>query len=262
MANEKTNNAMNVYQKLIEARYQFLNAGVKKSGTHIQLEFKYFELDDIIPVATRIFKELGLLSLVSFDKDIASMTIVNCDKPDETIVFTSPMKEINVIVSNTGKQVTNEIQTLGSMETYQRRYLYLIALDIVESDSIDANTGNQSEKPKKNTKAKEIPNVDSVADDSKKDEAPKKATIPLTQEERQTVKEQVVGENEMADTLQINALKKALKKLREVDPTKEEFIQKIVLKTDSFTKLTKKVAETLILTIGEMIDELNVGGEE
>lgn len=255
MANEKTN-IMNVYQKLIEARFQFLNSGVKKSGTHIQLEFKYFELEDIIPVATRIFKELGLLPVVTFDREIATMTIVNCDIPEEKIVFTSPMKEINVIVSNTGKQVTNEIQTLGSMETYQRRYLYLIALDIVESDSIDGNTGNTPEKPKRGAKAKEVPNVDEVPQ-----EAPKKQ-IPLTQDERTAVKDQIVGENDMADTLQINALKKALKKLKEIDPNQEEFIQKIVLKTNSFTTLTKKVAEQLILKIGEMIEELSVGGDD
>lgn len=259
MANEK----MNIYQKLIEARHQFLEAGVEPSGKHIQLEFKYFELKDIVPVATRIFKELGLVSLVSFNKEEATMTVVNCDNPEEQIVFTSPMREINVIVSNTGKQVTNEIQTLGSMETYQRRYLYLMALDVVENDSIDPNTGNQSEKPAKTRKAKAVPDVDTSSENSTETavEQPK-PTIPLTKEERQEVKEKIVGENEMADTLQITALKKALKKLKEIDPSQETFIQSIVLKTDSFTKLTKKATETLILKISEMIEELSVGGEE
>lgn len=259
MANEK----MNVYQKLIEARHQFLETGVEPTGKHIQLEFKYFELKDIVPVATRIFKNLGLLSLVTFDKELATMTIVNCDNPEEKVIFTSPMREINVIVSNTGKQVTNEIQTLGSMETYQRRYLYLMALDVVENDSIDPNTGNQSEKPTKGTKrSKAIPDVESNDTVEQEEKPTPKSSVPLTNEERQEVKEKVVGENEMADTLQINALKKALKRLREIDPTQETFIQQIVLKTDSFTKLTKKVAETLILKIREMIDELSVGGEE
>ncbi len=259
MANEK----MNIYQKLIEARHQFLEAGVEPSGKHIQLEFKYFELKDIVPVATRIFKELGLVSLVSFNKEEATMTVVNCDSPEEQILFTSPMREINVIVSNTGKQVTNEIQTLGSMETYQRRYLYLMALDVVENDSIDPNTGNQSEKPAKTRKAKAVPDVDTSSETSTETaiEQPK-PTIPLTKEERQEVKEKIVAENEMADTLQITALKKALKKLKEIDPSQETFIQSIVLKTDSFTKLTKKATETLILKISEMIEELSVGGEE
>lgn len=259
MANEK----MNIYQKLIEARHQFLEAGVEPSGKHIQLEFKYFELKDIVPVATRIFKELGLVSLVSFNKEEATMTVVNCDSPEEQIVFTSPMREINVIVSNTGKQVTNEIQTLGSMETYQRRYLYLMALDVVENDSIDPNTGNQSEKPTKTRKAKAVPDVDTASETSTETavEQPK-PTIPLTKEERQEVKEKIVAENEMADTLQITALKKALKKLKEIDPSQETFIQSIVLKTDSFTKLTKKATETLILKISEMIEELSIGGEE
>lgn len=259
MANEK----MNIYQKLIEARHQFLEAGVEPSGKHIQLEFKYFELKDIVPVATRIFKDLGLVSLVSFNKEEATMTVVNCDSPEEQIVFTSPMREINVIVSNTGKQVTNEIQTLGSMETYQRRYLYLMALDVVENDSIDPNTGNQSEKPAKTRKAKAVPDVDTSSETSTETaiEQPK-PIIPLTKEERQEVKEKIVAENEMADTLQITALKKALKKLKEIDPSQETFIQSIVLKTDSFTKLTKKATETLILKISEMIEELSVGGEE
>lgn len=260
MANEK----MNIYQKLIEARHQFLEAGVEPSGKHIQLEFKYFELKDIVPVATRIFKNLGLVSLVSFNKEEATMTVVNCDSPEEQIVFTSPMKEISVIVSNTGKQVTNEIQTLGSMETYQRRYLYLMALDVVENDSIDPNTGNQSEKPAKTKKAKVVPDVDNTSTETSTNTEPvtPKPAIPLTKEERQEVKEKIVAENEMADTLQITALKKALKKLKEVDPSQETFIQSIVLKTDSFTKLTKKATETLILKVSEMIDELSVGGDE
>lgn len=44
---------MNVRQKLAKARLQFLNQKVKKSGKNMHLEFKYFELEDIVPPAIR-----------------------------------------------------------------------------------------------------------------------------------------------------------------------------------------------------------------
>ena len=51
---------MNVRQKLAKARLQFLNQKVKKSGKNMHLEFKYFELEDIVPPAIRIFARVGL----------------------------------------------------------------------------------------------------------------------------------------------------------------------------------------------------------
>ena len=61
---------------------------------------------------------------------MATLTIINCHKPDEKIIFTSPMRDLEI-------KGLNKIQVLGGIETYQRRYLYLIAFDIVESDLIE-----------------------------------------------------------------------------------------------------------------------------
>lgn len=107
----------------------------------MHLSFKYFELDDIVPAAIRIFSAVGLVPVVNFTADTATMTIVNTDNPEDTVAFVAPFNQIAPIVSNTGKQATNEMQALGSSITYMRRYLYMMALDICESDSIDANAG-------------------------------------------------------------------------------------------------------------------------
>lgn len=48
--------AMNVRQKLAKARLYFLNQKVQKSGKNMHLEFKYFELEDIVPPATRVLR--------------------------------------------------------------------------------------------------------------------------------------------------------------------------------------------------------------
>lgn len=228
-ATKTTKEPMNVYQKLIEARSQFLNDGVEKSGKNMNVGFKYFELTDIVPSVTKIFKELGLIAIDKFTNETAYMAIVNCDAPEETIEFEAPFNQIAPIVSNAGKQVTNEMQALGSSITYMRRYLYMIAMDIVENDEIEPQITN-----------------DTPA------EAPKKA--PATPEQRQEVKQELTAPAENASTLQIKGLKAVLKKLKDKDPSKEEMIAKIAVETQGFTVISKSDCETLINRISEMLE--------
>ncbi len=226
---------LNVYQKLIKARADFLKGDVQKTGKNMHLSFKYFELDDIVPTATRIFEEIGLVGVVGFTSDTAIMNIINTDNPEEMVSFTAPFNQIQPIVSNAGKQATNEMQALGSSITYMRRYLYMMALDICESDSIDANIG------------KDNPTVPTPA------AAPKKA--PATPEQRQEVKEELTSPEDNATALQIKGLKAVLRKLKAAHPDKEEMIAKIAVQTKGFTVITKSDCETLINKISAMLDK-------
>lgn len=234
MATTKTETKVeNVYQKLIKAREQFLNSDVQKTGKNMHLSFKYFELEDIVPTATRIFATLGLVGLANFTADTATLSIVNTETPEEVITFVAPFNQIAPIVSNAGKQATNEMQALGSSITYMRRYLYMIALDICESDSIDANLG-KGEAP---APAAETP------------KAP-----PATPEQRAAVTQDLTNKNGNATPLQIKGLKAVLKKLKETDPSKEEMIAKIAVQTEGFTVITKTDCETLIQRITAMLE--------
>lgn len=118
---------MNVRQKLAKARLQFLNQKVKKSGKNMHLEFKYFELEDIVPPAIRIFARVGLTTDIDFtDENGAVMRVYNTDNSEEApIEFRVPYREVKPIVSNAGKEVTNPMQALGSSITYLRRYLWI-----------------------------------------------------------------------------------------------------------------------------------------
>ena len=234
MATTNTTKAKNVYQKLIEARAKFLAANPNKSGKNMQLAFKYFELDDIVPIATKIFEEIGLISLVSFEEDKAKMFIVNTDNSEESVSFHAPFKPIEPIVSNAGKQVTNEMQALGSSITYMRRYLYMIALDICEPDGIDAGTIV-------------TPQVTQPA-------APVVASTPTTVSVAPT-QNSLTDANGNANDIQIEQLKSVIKKLREKDPSKEEMIAQIAIQTQGFKVISKADCETLTLRIGEMIGE-------
>lgn len=224
---------LNVYQKLLAARAKFLESDVQKTGKNMHLSFKYFELDDIVPTATRIFSEVGLIPIVNFTSDVATMTVVNTDNPEEVIPFVAPFNQIAPIVSNAGKQATNEMQALGSSITYMRRYLYMIALDICESDSFDANVGKPVTAPQS---------------------AP---TPPATPEQRQEVKQELTAPEDNATALQIKGLKNVLKKLKDADPSKEEMIAQIAVQTQGFTVISKSDCETLITRITAMLEGEN-----
>lgn len=225
---------MNVYRKLQIARNEFLSAGVKKTGKNISLEFKYFELEDIVPTATAIFNEIGLLTVMRFDQNQAVAKVFNCDDPEEDpIVFEAPFTQIAPILSNSGKAVTNEMQALGSSITYMRRYLWQLVLDIIEADEIDAKLG--------------------ATPDDTHAPAPKPRKAPATTQERKEIKQELTDSDGQASELQITALKTALKKLLETDNEQESFVQSIAVKTESFTKITKDACEQLINGVNEML---------
>lgn len=84
---------------------------------------------------------------------MATLTLVDVDKPDDRIVFTSPMRTLEL-------KGANAVQLLGGVETYQRRYLYMAVLDIVENDRFDGMTPTpkkqQTQEPKSSAFVDEV----------------------------------------------------------------------------------------------------------
>lgn len=221
---------MNVYEKLIKARLEFLKANVKKTGINRFAEFKYYELADIVPPATKIFEDLGLVFITTFSETSAIGTLYNTENFEEYITFNSPIRELSVI-SATGKNKMNELQGLGAEQTYQRRYLYMMCLDIVEADTFDATSGEDSKEP-----------------------APKKSNKPSTPKEREEVKKELIDEGGEATEVQIKSIKNGLKKLRTKDSDKyESYVTEVVKKIKA--GLNKTDAENLLIEIGSKIDE-------
>lgn len=123
---------MTVYKKLQEARNRLNKISLSKSGKNAFAKFNYFELGDFMPAVTGIFNDVGLCGVVSFTTDTAYLTIYDVDGDERAFTtFTSPL----VMASMDRVQ---PIQLMGSSHTYFRRYLYLMALDLVEHDSVDA----------------------------------------------------------------------------------------------------------------------------
>lgn len=217
----------NIYKKLQLARQDFYNEGVEKSGINRHAEFKYFELEDIVPVANKIFEKYNCLFLVTFPEDKALGRFINLDNTEEELSVECKTTQI----AEPGKFRMNEIQALGANITYMRRYLYFLLLDIIQADDID----NQD-----NTKTT-------------------KSNAPATPEQREEIKKDLTDTSSNADPLQIKALKDALKKLKELDPGQEEFIQGVVIKTEGLTKVSKDICEALINKVSDAIKVLETG---
>ena len=221
MAETKTTvKAKNVFQKLLDARVKFLASNPEKSGKNMHLTFKYFELDDIVPIATKIFEEVGLIPIVTFESDRAFMQICNTDNPDERIFFQAPVVQLS---ENKG---TNAVQAFGATITYYRRYLYMLALDICEPDEFDADT------------------------------QPKPTNAPTTTPK--TPEKPLTAPDSNASDTQIKQLKELLKKLREIDPTSEETIAQIAVNTQGFKVISKAECEKLTKEIGEKLNAAEV----
>jgi hypothetical protein len=124
---------MSVHKKLMQARIELQSTQLKKSGLNKFAGYSYFELGDFLPTIQAIFHRVGLCGVVSYTAEMATLTIV--DTEDATVItVTSPMAEANL-------KGTHPIQNLGAVETYQRRYLWMTAMEIVEHDILDASTG-------------------------------------------------------------------------------------------------------------------------
>lgn len=130
---------MKVYKKLIEVRNELQTMPLSKSGHNKFAGYKYFELGDFLPAIQGLFQKHGLCDVISFDQNIAVMNIYDVDD-GSFVTFTSPMGSAQL-------KGCHEVQNIGAVETYQRRYLYVTALAIVEHDALDAVTGSQDSKP-------------------------------------------------------------------------------------------------------------------
>jgi hypothetical protein len=129
---------MGVHKKLMDARILLQQAPLKKSGHNKFAGYSYFELGDFLPTINQIFARVGLCGVVSFDKELATLTITDTEDSTE-IKLTSPMAEANL-------KGCHPIQNLGAVETYTRRYLWVSAMEIVEHDALDSSAPLKEDK--------------------------------------------------------------------------------------------------------------------
>lgn len=151
--------ADNIYAKIQSMRVKFQNLNVKKSGENKFAGYKYYELGDILPPINQLLLEHKCMSFVTFGKEVAKLTIVDTEDPASRVEFESPMEEASL-------KGAHPIQNLGAVETYQRRYLYMTAFEIVEADVLDATQNPNESKTPAPAKAKETKKLSELSSEA------------------------------------------------------------------------------------------------
>jgi hypothetical protein len=129
---------MPVHQKINSLRQHIHSTPLKKTGHNKFSGYYYFELADfLVPALSKCF-ELDLCPMVSFTGDTATMTVTDLEDGSQ-VAITSPM-------SSASLKACHEVQNLGAVQTYLRRYLWVALLEIVEHDAIDSSHGAEKKK--------------------------------------------------------------------------------------------------------------------
>ena len=136
---------MNIYEKLQNVRVDLHKMGIEKTGKNQSM--RYFELGDFLPYAMELFANYKLFSNISFKADEATLTVINIENIEEKEVWTSQLKEANI-------RGGSPVQALGAQQTYIRRYLYINALELTESDVEDASIEIEKKSVQKKAPAK------------------------------------------------------------------------------------------------------------
>lgn len=216
---------MTIYEKLLKARQDFLSKGITKSGINRHAEFQYYELSDIVPLANEILSKHGLIYTVSFDSDFAYGILTDISDNKICIKFTLPLQTI----AEPAKFRMNEVQAMGAVITYYRRYLYFVLFDIIDYEQFDS----------------QVP-VTSAAT----------SKAPKTPTERAEIAETLTNVQGQATELQIKALKSSLKTLKEYCPDKRQYIKDIVTKTNSFKNISKEECEKIVKECALFVKEV------
>ena len=143
-----------IFEKLQKARIELQNKKLKKTGKNGYSGFTYYGLADFLPQVNQIFYDLKLCSNFSIENEQASLTVTDWEDNTKE-VFTSPIEDLEL-------KGCTKIQALGGVHTYMKRYLYLNALEIVESDMLDAKAGSIEEVKTQKEQIKEVKNDNDI----------------------------------------------------------------------------------------------------
>lgn len=146
----------NLNESIISIRVKLQNAKLKKSGKNKFAGFDYFELADFLPKLNELMLEEGINDRYRIEEGYAILELVKGEEKQEYTIpfklFETPLtykkdKNGNFIKSKEGEYIQvpsmQDIQYLGALNTYYKRYLYLNAFGITDGEVIDSMNNNE-----------------------------------------------------------------------------------------------------------------------
>ena len=135
-------------ESIINIRVKLQNAKLKKSGKNKFAGFDYFELADFLPKLNELMLEEKINDRFSIINNsdgtmTASLLLIKGDEQQE---YTMPFVLFTTPLNKSGQPSMQDIQYLGALNTYYKRYLYLNAFGITDGEVIDSMNNNDLSK--------------------------------------------------------------------------------------------------------------------
>lgn len=124
---------------IILIRNKLQNTNIKKSGHNKFAGFEYFELADFLPTLNSLMLEEKINDIFTIENNEAILKLI---KDDEMQEYKMPFVIFETPINKTGQKSMQDIQYLGALNTYYKRYLYLNAFGITDGEVIDSMDNN------------------------------------------------------------------------------------------------------------------------
>lgn len=132
---ENTLNPKTLNEAISSIRVKLQKSNLKKSGKNKFAGFDYFELGDFLPTLNELMEKEGVNDLFTIKDGEAVLTLI---KREERQSYSIPFVVFDTPLNSKGVKSMQDIQYLGALNTYYKRYLYINAFGITDGEIIDA----------------------------------------------------------------------------------------------------------------------------
>ena len=152
----------NLNESIIKIRVDLQNSKIKKSGKNKFANFDYFELSDFLPKLNELMLQEGINDRFYIKDGNAILELIKGEEKQEYtipfVIFDTPLtykkdKTGNYLKDKNGEYIQvpsmQDIQYLGALNTYYKRYLYLNAFGVTDGEIIDSMDNNELKKVSK-----------------------------------------------------------------------------------------------------------------
>lgn len=160
-------NELSLNESIIQIRVELQNTKIKKSGKNKFAGFDYYELADFLPKLNELMSKYKVNDLFTIENDKATLTLIKGDEKQTYsmpfVIFETPLtykkdKSGNFMKDKNGDFIQvpsmQDIQYLGALNTYYKRYLYLNVFGITDGEVIDSMDNNEMSKKTTKTPTK------------------------------------------------------------------------------------------------------------
>ena len=134
---------MKLNEIIAQIRVELQKATIKKSGLNRHAGFNYYELSDFLPLLNELHDKHKVNDQFTIKDGLATLILRHNEESQE---YSIPFEMFAVPTTKGGSPMMQQIQYLGALNTYYKRYLYLNAYGITDGEVIDSLDNTKLEK--------------------------------------------------------------------------------------------------------------------